>query len=207
MTARFPVPIEPVGLVSCATVVWRHGGELRVTAIAKATFTFAPDGAVHLASPEPIQAEEMHAKNNPTRSILAASDLASYVPAADVLLAGHAYAPGGSARRVGGRLALGRESSTILDKRIETRGAAASRRPALPFAPAPRAAAPELLARWRVDRDLDGLLNRDDCNPPRVARFQRIAGVWFGLPAPEPLPPERRTTRFERELTLGLEVL
>jgi hypothetical protein len=120
------VSISPVGPVAAATVAFRENGGLYVTAIVKATFAFAHPAAASgdgptimtLAQPEPIFTREMHRMNNPTRSIVATSDLVPRMPAADVLLLGHAHAPGGSATHMQVRLVVGRGESTILEKTV-----------------------------------------------------------------------------------------
>ncbi len=80
------VPVSSVGPVAAATLVFRENGVLRVAAIVKASFTFTHHGPMRIAPPEPIFAREVHRMNNPTRSIVATSDLVPRLPGADVLL-------------------------------------------------------------------------------------------------------------------------
>ncbi len=105
------VPITPVGAVAAATMIFRESGQTRVVAIVKATFAFVHHGPMPLVAPEPILSKEAHRMNNPTRSIVATSDLVPRLPAADVLLLGHAHAPGGSAAHMEVRLVVGRGES------------------------------------------------------------------------------------------------
>ena len=116
------VPISPVGPVAAATMVFRENGVLRVTAIVKATFTLVHHGLMTITQPEPIFTREAHRMNNPTRSIVATSDLVPRLPAADVLLIGQAYAPGGSGTHVVVRLVVGRGTAAVLDKSVHVMG-------------------------------------------------------------------------------------
>ena len=68
----------PGALVACGSVVFRHRGQLRVAVIAKATFSFVPDGFAALAPPAP--------------GVLTASDRVPYRPRVDVTFTGHAHA-------------------------------------------------------------------------------------------------------------------
>ncbi len=116
------VPVSPVGPVAAATLVFRENGQLRVAAIVKASFAFTHHGPMRVAPPEPIFVKEVHRMNNPTRSIMATSDLVPRLPGADVLLLGQAHAPGGGAARITVRLAIGRGDTTMLDKRVHVFG-------------------------------------------------------------------------------------
>ncbi len=116
------VPVSPVGPVAAATLVFRENGVLRVAAIVKASFAFTHHGPMRIAPPEPIFTREVHRMNNPTRSIVATSDLVPRLPGADVLLLGQAHAPGGGAARITVRLAIGRGETTLLDKRAHVFG-------------------------------------------------------------------------------------
>src|SRR5262245_23237021 len=116
------VPIAPVGLTTAATMLFRENGNLHLAAIVKATFAFSHHGPMHLAQPEPIFTREAHRLNNPTRSIAATSDLVPRLPAVDVLLLGHAHAPGGRATHGRVRLAVGRGDAVLLDKTVHVVG-------------------------------------------------------------------------------------
>lgn len=119
---KVAVSIAPVGLVAAATMLFRENGNLHVAAVVKATFTFSHHGPMRATQPEPIFTREAHRLNNPTRSIVATSDLVPRLPAVDVILLGHAYAPGGSATHSHVRLAVGRGQSPILDKVVHVVG-------------------------------------------------------------------------------------
>ncbi|EYF00524.1 Hypothetical protein CAP_0506 [Chondromyces apiculatus DSM 436] len=114
--------VTPVGPVAATSVVWRMGGQLAVTVIVKATFAMVPDAAMELADPDPIVTAEIHHAGSPARSIRAASDLAPFLPRADVMLIGHAHAPEGRAvTRQVVRLAVYREK-TLLGKTLYVYG-------------------------------------------------------------------------------------
>ncbi|MEZ4302286.1 MAG: DUF2169 domain-containing protein, partial [Polyangiaceae bacterium] len=116
------VPIAPVGPVSAATMLYRENGLLHLVAIVKATFAFAHHGAMGIAPAERMYTREVHRMNNPTRSIIATSDLVPRLPGADVVLVGQAHAPGGSATNAMARLAVGRGDTVLLDKSIHVVG-------------------------------------------------------------------------------------
>jgi hypothetical protein len=116
------VPVTPLGPVAAATLVFRENGSLRVAAIVKATFAFAHHAHLCFAQPEAIFAREAHRMNNPTRSIVATSDLVPRLPGADVLLLGQAHAPTAATTHMTVRLAVGRGEETLLDKRANVVG-------------------------------------------------------------------------------------
>lgn len=120
--AAASVPIFPVGPAAVATVLFRENGVVHVVAIVKATFTFSDQGTVRLGRPDPIVTAEVHRLNNPTRSIVATSDLAPRIPAADVVLLGQAYAPGGSGTHARARLSVGRGDEVVVDKVVHVVG-------------------------------------------------------------------------------------
>ncbi|MCC6557372.1 MAG: DUF2169 domain-containing protein [Polyangiaceae bacterium] len=114
--------VTALGLSTGAAVVWRTLGELRVTVVVKATFALTPGGAMRPVRPEAIVRAEVHHGNNPVRSVRLTSDLAPYLPRADVVLTGHACAPAGQeARAVAVRLAVFREQP-VLEKIVHARG-------------------------------------------------------------------------------------
>ncbi|MFO0550876.1 MAG: DUF2169 domain-containing protein [Polyangiaceae bacterium] len=103
------------GPVSADVIKWRAGGKLRVTVIAKACLEFAGSGRVSLVEPPPIYVKDRWAGGG--TELLSTSDLAPFVPAAEVLIVGRA--PHRQARaRVGFRLERG--PVTLIDKSIDT---------------------------------------------------------------------------------------
>ncbi|MDI1475990.1 DUF2169 domain-containing protein [Polyangium sp. y55x31] len=95
--------------------LWRdERGSLVVTVIAKATYTFAPGDAAPLDVPVPLQEEDGHWDDDPTRSVHAPSDFAPFKPRAEVIIVGSAYAPEGRpARSIAARIVVGSVDKTI----------------------------------------------------------------------------------------------
>jgi hypothetical protein len=119
----WPIEITPLGGVTCATLAFKTAGRIHVAVVVKATFAFVRDRAMVPVDPEPIAVAEQHLEQNAARSLLAASDLAPYRPAADVTLHGHAVAfQGRPARSFQVRMMIAREGRTILEKLLFVRG-------------------------------------------------------------------------------------
>lgn len=96
--------------------VWQpHAGGFAQTVLVKATFVLRPGESVLAPDQDPLHKEDKHWENTPTRSVYAPSDWAPFKPKADVMLVGHAYAPGQQpVRSLMVRLVVGE-----LDKSIE----------------------------------------------------------------------------------------
>ncbi|MEZ4308933.1 MAG: DUF2169 domain-containing protein, partial [Polyangiaceae bacterium] len=110
------------GAVSAGAIAWEFKGELRVTAIVKATFAYSASGAVGRAAPRPLQLEDEHHARNRLRSVLVPSDLVPYKKRADFLFTGQAHAPGGApAASMNVRIALGSGARTLVDKTLVVR--------------------------------------------------------------------------------------
>lgn len=122
MSTSTPVDIRLIGPVAGGVTAWRYQGQLRVTAIVKAAFWFAPEAAMGPAPPEEIHFADVHYNGDRRRSLWAASDLVPYRPRADVVLTGHArfraedFLLAGSARFA----VIGEEP--VLDKTIQLIG-------------------------------------------------------------------------------------
>jgi hypothetical protein len=116
------VSIETLGPVTAAAVRWRSRSKLYVTVVVKVTFAIIPDGDMVIIEPAALIREELHHDNNPLRSIRATSDLAPFLPKADVVLIGHACAPHGEPVPIlPVRLAVYGER-TLLDKTVHVYG-------------------------------------------------------------------------------------
>ena len=123
-----PDAILPLPGSAAALVAWRGGGRLYLTVIAKATFAFAPDAEMDRVAPQALITAEVHHERNPARSVRFTTDLAPYLPRADVLFTGHAYPDGPEpVEQLPLRLALIAGGRTILDKTIEARSPAGLR--------------------------------------------------------------------------------
>jgi hypothetical protein len=70
-------------------------GQVHLTLVVKATYALVHGAEMTPETPEPIVAGEIPHGGDPARSVRVTSDLAAYIPGADVLLTGHAYAPRG----------------------------------------------------------------------------------------------------------------
>jgi hypothetical protein len=97
-------------------------GQLRLTVIVKATFDMVPGAVMTLAAPDDLALVEAHHRNAPTQSVKVTSDVLPFVPAADALLTGHAYAPEGApASALTVRFAVFREQA-LLEKLVHVYG-------------------------------------------------------------------------------------
>lgn len=111
--------IAPLRGAAAAAVAWCTNGRLHLTVIAKATFAFMADAPASLTEPQAIVRAEVYAGNDPRRSPQLTSDLSAYLPRADVLFTGSAYAPGGvSVRALPVRLAIFSGQRPVIDKRL-----------------------------------------------------------------------------------------
>ncbi|WP_437689770.1 DUF2169 family type VI secretion system accessory protein [Sorangium sp. So ce176] len=115
--------VTPLGAATAAAVSWRFKGELRVTAIVKATFAFASDTAMPRVAPQEIIRAEIHHGALPSRSVRFTTDLVPRLLQADVLWTGHAHAPHGRpVEALPVRLGLFSSSGwTLLDKTLMVR--------------------------------------------------------------------------------------
>ncbi len=76
-------------------VVWQaNSGAFALTVIVKATFVLQPGTAQLAPEQDPILEHDRYYDDDPRRGVRAPSDVVPYKPRADVLLVGHAYAPG-----------------------------------------------------------------------------------------------------------------
>ncbi|NUP04454.1 MAG: DUF2169 domain-containing protein [Polyangiaceae bacterium] len=90
---EWPIPIIATQDVACGVKLWSTAGRSRATVVVKATFYLVRGGPMRLVSPAPILLGDQHHEGNMERSVLAPADVAPYLPRAEVLFAGHAYAP------------------------------------------------------------------------------------------------------------------
>lgn len=111
------------GPASAAARLWRFRGQLRVTAIVKATFTLVHQANMKVAPADPIITGDVYHHDNPTRSVRLTSDLAPHLPRGEVILTGHAHAP--SDRRTSSvtvGLAVFDRYEQLFAKHLEVRG-------------------------------------------------------------------------------------
>ncbi|WP_437763261.1 DUF2169 domain-containing protein [Sorangium sp. So ce281] len=122
-TARSALDVFRAGPVASGATLWRSRGQLHVTLVAKATFALVPGGEARRSEPLELVRSEVYTRGNPMKPLLAASDLAPWLARAEVVLTGHAWAPGGApVRRMAVRLAILRGDAALVDKRLEVVG-------------------------------------------------------------------------------------
>ncbi len=131
-TTGWPVRLAPVGNVSMGAGLWRVSGQLMVTVVAKATFSFADPDAVHLVEPEPVRQEDEHQGGHPLRSLIGASNLAPQLHKVDVTLVGAARPPAAVGKHAV-RLAIASQTTTLLDKTLLVVGKHEEGAPPEPF--------------------------------------------------------------------------
>ena len=122
-----PAPPHPPTALpgsEAALLAFSFRGQLHLTVIAKATFTLVVDSEMVRRLPQPILRSEEHHGNNPARSVKFGSDLVPYLPRADVLCTGSAYAVGPPVGLVNVRLAVLRGDEVALEKRLVVRDSA-----------------------------------------------------------------------------------
>ncbi|WP_437608233.1 DUF2169 domain-containing protein [Sorangium sp. So ce834] len=121
--ARWPLDVLRAGPVAAGARLWRSRGQLHVTLVAKATFAMVAGGEARRIEPMEVIRSEVYVRGHPMRPLLAASDLAPWLERAEVVLTGHAWAPGGvPVRRMPARLAIVRGAAALVDKRLEVVG-------------------------------------------------------------------------------------
>ncbi|MFT3775067.1 MAG: DUF2169 domain-containing protein [Minicystis sp.] len=80
-----------------ATMLWMpQPGEWRRTVCVKATFSLLPEQEAALAGAQEAAHPDLYWERDPQASLYAPSDFVPFKPRADILLSGHAYAPGGA---------------------------------------------------------------------------------------------------------------
>ncbi|KYF88761.1 hypothetical protein BE17_46695, partial [Sorangium cellulosum] len=122
-TARWPLNVFRAGPVAAGATLWRSRGQLHVTVIAKATFAMVAGGEAQRIEPLEVIRSEVYTRGHPMKPLLAASELAPWLERAEVVLTGHAWAPGGvPVRRMPVRLAILRGAAALVDKRLEVVG-------------------------------------------------------------------------------------
>ncbi|WP_437626051.1 DUF2169 domain-containing protein [Sorangium sp. So ce1151] len=103
------------GSLPVASLLWQARASTWVlTVVCKATFTLAPTESPLAPAQEPIRERDAYRDDDPARSLIEASDLAPLKQGADVVLVGHAHAPGGRpARSLVARMVVGEIDKAI----------------------------------------------------------------------------------------------
>jgi len=108
--------LTPIGPLSTGSLLWRtRQGAFALTVVCKATYKLAPGRSPLSSQQDPVREQDACAGVDPNRWLWAPADLVPYKMRADVVLVGHAFAPGGQpARKLRARL-----MTTGVDKAIE----------------------------------------------------------------------------------------
>jgi hypothetical protein len=187
----WPVRCAPIGAVAVGSVLWRYAGELRCTAIVKATFALVESGEMTRLNPQPIRRSDDYLSGRP--SLAGAAEIAPRVPSPEVVVVANAYALGGPVEKRSVRLTLVAGQKITIDKTLFVYGDRAGD------------GAPKPFERMRIgyERALGGLtcadnpvgvgLEDDSSRRPNLvdpkAPDERVAG--FG-PMPALFPRRRR---------------
>jgi uncharacterized protein YjbI with pentapeptide repeats len=119
--SSWPIPVQAAPELACGVRLWVTGGRRRVTVIAKATFELVHGGDVRLAPPERLRVGDHQADGLADRSVEGASDLAPYLPRAEVLFRGSACSTV-PVTGVAARLAVVSAARALVDKTIHVFG-------------------------------------------------------------------------------------
>lgn len=174
------VEVLPIGPVAVASRIWRHRGRRLFTAIVKATCSIVHDGPMAVVKASPIVTEERHHRGNPVASLVRGSDFALLVPRPELVIVASAYAPPGQeTKQISVRLAVQREDTVLMNKRLEVVGDRRAKPGAPPPEPLPFAKMPIMYERARggisardnpigvgLATDPDGLLTLPNVNHP-----------------------------------------
>ena len=165
------IEVLSVGAASAGAVAWRLSGRLHVSAIVKATFSFAPGAAMTHVLPVPVRAAEVRHPDRPEGSIREPLDTAPELALADVTFVGHACTPAlVPAPRLAVRLALrSRTGALLLNKSLEVLGDRVLIPGKPPPEPAPFTRVPMVYERAYGGPDYD-------TNPVGVGQFAELAG-------------------------------
>ncbi|WP_437905459.1 DUF2169 domain-containing protein [Sorangium sp. So ce327] len=123
---RAPPAPRALGHAAAAVRPFRSRGRVMLAVVVKATFQLEHKRAMSPLPPAPIVAADVRAARaaaDPRAAISAAAEMAPFLPRADILLGGHAWARGRSpAPLVPVRLRVGLEAAVLLDKALHVYG-------------------------------------------------------------------------------------
>jgi hypothetical protein len=97
--------------------LWRLNGQLMVTVVTKATFSFADPKALRLVDAVRVRQADEHLGGHPMRSLVGASDVAPQLHRMDVTLVGSACPPAPAPQHLV-RLAIANQAGVMLDKTL-----------------------------------------------------------------------------------------
>jgi uncharacterized protein YjbI with pentapeptide repeats len=108
------IPVVTSTPLVAFTLPWSHKpGRASRTVIVKGSFDLVPGGAAALRDETDMPMGDVHAGDEPLRSVLYPSDFALWKPKTDVTLKGHAYAPGGSSQAAEVRFRFGKGKNSF----------------------------------------------------------------------------------------------
>jgi uncharacterized protein YjbI with pentapeptide repeats len=125
--SHWPVSISATADVACGARLWWSGGQRRMTVVAKSTFALVHGSTMLPAPAARLRLGDHHDAGRPDRSVVGASDMALYLPRADVMFVGSAHAQSPTTA-LAVRLALfslGREGApprALVDKTLHVYG-------------------------------------------------------------------------------------
>lgn len=123
LSANWPTAIAALGPVSVGSQAWHAGNRSYLTAIVKARFALRPDTQMVLTSRPALALRDVHDDDDPTRSVVEASDVVPHRERADVWLRGTARALGDKRVSVSMvRLAIYRSGVAMFDRTIHVIG-------------------------------------------------------------------------------------
>lgn len=180
-------------------MLWSHRGELYVTAVVKATFSFPDGGTMRRLNPQPIRRNDDYLSGVP--SLAGAAEVAPQTLSPEVVVVGHAYAERGETHKRSVRLTVVRGHKILIDKTLFVYGDRV------------RGGRPKPFKRMRIgyERALGGLtfpgnpigIGRDDDSsrlPNIIDPSDPEAGVAGFGPFPARFPKRRR---FIKRLPAG----
>lgn len=119
----WPTAVSAIGPTAVGSMAWLNHGQPHLSVAVKARFALRHDATMLIAKAPQLLERDAHADGDPTRSLVRASDMVPYRPAADIWLTGHAHAPRGRVVTVSVvRLALYRGGEALLDKMLHVVG-------------------------------------------------------------------------------------
>ncbi|APR88189.1 hypothetical protein A7982_13538 [Minicystis rosea] len=182
-----PVPDATPVPITLGVFPWRLQGALRLTVVAKATFSFADGDVAVPIAPDALEVRDVHHKGRPLAHAVTASDRVPWKTAVDVTLLGHACAPAGEhVTEARARFALLHGDTAVFDKSVRVIGDRATK----DAAPKPFDKIPIVYERTvggigtpsnpigcaGDDGDLPNVLDLE--NPYRPAGFGPIPAAW-----------------------------
>lgn len=175
----FESTTAPEGSLSAFTMSWQVSPPKdSLTIVVKATFDIQPSGELTRRASADAPSGDEHAENDRAKSLLYPSDFVVFKAKADVVLVGHAHAPGGSASRSEVRFRFGDPAGKGFERVIKVFGERVWQRALGPTEPLPFAS-----VALRYENAFGG--EGYDANPIGVGYSAKGADVGALLPSLE----------------------